>query len=266
MSNLPSLSPGNLRHRVLAKGKVKRAKEQADLRSTTSRTGASWCTLRRLSSEKWATSSHLIHSASTESIESTRSQVDVSGSRCSLHDSTHVDGVVRKRELTAALRWTHRPTPVNAHRLKPGSVPLCPQVKAYRKTRRGRAAMSMTDESYAQCLSIRSIPFARSARDAPEGGGAMQMSSINEDFLLAQLGLPRTERDLIEGLQTRRILSAGANSGFGLTEEQISSRAVARLTADPSPKVGQLQRRTAKRLVRPCKSSYSICRPWHYHS
>jgi len=91
----------------------------------------------------------------------------------------------------------------------------------------------------------------RSARDAPEGGGALQMSSINEDFLLAQLGLPRTERNLIEGLQTRRISSAGANSGFGLTEEQISSRAVARLTADPSPKVGQLQRCTAKRLVRP---------------
>jgi hypothetical protein len=262
MSNLPSLSPGNLRHRVLAKGKVKPAKAQADSRSTTSRTGASWRTLSRLSLEEWA-SSHLKHSARIpESIDFARSyesQVDVSGSTCSLRDLTHVDGVVRKRELTAALRWTHRSTPVNAHRLKQGSVPLLPQVKAYRKTR--RAAMSLTDESYAQCLSIRSIPFVRSARDAPEGGGALQMSSINEDFLLAQLGLPRTERNLIEGLQTRRISSAGANSGFGLTEEQISSRAVARLTADPSPKVGQLQRRTAKRLVRPCKSSFSICRP-----
>eukprot|EP00966_Prymnesium_polylepis_P112076 2592301-Prymnesium_polylepis.1 len=143
------------------------------------------------------------------------------------------------------------------------SATLCPQVKAYRKTRRG--AMSMTDESYAHCICIRSMPLVRSGRGAP-GGGAMQMSSINEDFLLAQLGLPRTERNLIEGLQTRRISSADANSGFGLTEEQLSSRAVARLTANPSPKVGHLQRRTAKQLVRPCESCHLISRPKHRHS
>jgi len=71
------------------------------------------------------------------------------------------------------------------------------------------------------------------------------------------LGLPFADRYQVEGLQIRSAASSAAlgNIGIGvivgLTEEQLSSRAIARLATNPLPEVGLMQRRTTTWLVRP---------------
>jgi len=97
---------------------------------------------------------------------------------------------------------------------------------------------------YTSCLALRSLPIAKFLRDDPLG--MLPITSINEDRLLKELGLAREERKLIEGLTT-----VNTRGSQGLTEEQLSSRAVVRLAADPPPGVGNLQRRTRTWLLRP---------------
>eukprot|EP00966_Prymnesium_polylepis_P324761 7380784-Prymnesium_polylepis.2 len=64
--------------------------------------------------------------------------------------------------------------------------------------------------------------------------------------LLKELGLPEAERMEIEGLQVQR------NSDTqSLTDKQQSLRAIRRLVSNPSPQVGQMQRRTSGWLLRP---------------
>ena len=74
----------------------------------------------------------------------------------------------------------------------------------------------------------------------------MPITSIREDRLLKEMGLPRDERNQIEGLSS----VARLNGGLELTEEQVSSRAIARLSTNPPNGVGNVQRRTANWLLR----------------
>ena len=71
--------------------------------------------------------------------------------------------------------------------------------------------------------------------------------------MLKALGLSDFEIEQIEGLG-----SVSIRGGYGLTEEQLSSRAVARLAANPTAEVGRMQQLTALWLLRPCKSWRSI--------
>jgi len=73
---------------------------------------------------------------------------------------------------------------------------------------------------------------------------------MNEDRLLAQMGLPRAERYQIEGLQMGRSPAVGVTGLPDLTSEQLSRRALLRLATDPPPEVGDTQRRTAGWLLR----------------
>ena len=73
-----------------------------------------------------------------------------------------------------------------------------------------------------------------------------------QDRLLVLLGLTKAERNQIEGLS-----SVSMRGGLGLSEAELSSRAIARLALEPPRKVGELQRRSARWLLRPCKSCHS---------
>ena len=102
-----------------------------------------------------------------------------------------------------------------------------------------------TDEFYAEFLCLRSVPVSKFLQGAP---GQLTITSISEDRLLSALCLPLAERTQIEGLHS---LSLRTHAGAGLTEEQLTSRAVFRLTSNPPPEVGKLQRRTSELLLRP---------------
>jgi hypothetical protein len=129
-------------------------------------------------------------------------------------------------------------------------LPLLGQARAAKKTsekQRKKSSKIVTDCFYADCLSLRSLPVSAFLQDAP-GTWVLPITSINESRLLKEMGLPDSERFLIEGLQ----LSASvAPSDAGFTAEQRSNRAIVRMAADPPQSVGVLQRLTAKALLRP---------------
>mmetsp|Transcript_74504 Transcript_74504/g.205372 ORF Transcript_74504/g.205372 Transcript_74504/m.205372 type:complete len:583 (+) Transcript_74504:981-2729(+) len=98
---------------------------------------------------------------------------------------------------------------------------------------------------YVEILALRSLPISDFLGDAPPKW-PLAITSINEDRLLRELGLQDEERNQIEGLSSTRV-----RGGISLTEEQMSSRAIARLAADPPQQVGSFQRRTRAWLLRP---------------
>jgi len=118
------------------------------------------------------------------------------------------------------------------------------------KRRKSFIARVATDPYYASILALRSVPLSTFLSEAPRQC-VLPMTSVNENRFLIEIGLSRGERDVIEGLQTRRASAVGMRDIFGLTEEQLASRAIARLASNPTPEVGSMQRRTAKWLLRP---------------
>ena len=116
-------------------------------------------------------------------------------------------------------------------------------------SKRYHSSSSLTDAFYASVLCLRSVPVPKFLDSAP-AAWALPITSINEDRLLEELGLKRSERDQIEGLQVDLTTTAGQHGGFAMTEE-LSSRAIRRLAANPPAEVGRMQRRTAERLLRP---------------
>jgi len=101
------------------------------------------------------------------------------------------------------------------------------------------------DDLYISCLGLRTIQVKFFLGDAPLQW-PLNITSINEDRLLKEMGLSRAERDQIEDLS-----SASVIEGQDLTEAQPSTTAIVRLAADPPPDVGVMQRRTESRLLRP---------------
>jgi len=120
-------------------------------------------------------------------------------------------------------------------------------MKARRKLdKKLKADKEKTDKYYSSFLSLRSEPisvFLGNGRPKSE----LPITSINEDRLLKELGVSTDQRNLIEGLSSR----SNANVGIGLTEEQQTARAIVRLAANPPPEAQDLQRRTARWLLRP---------------
>jgi len=109
----------------------------------------------------------------------------------------------------------------------------------------------VTDEYYVARLALRTLPVPIFLSDAPPKW-ILPITSINEDRLLTELGLPHAERDQIEGLQSHQAAATtGEHEGLHLTVEQLSSCAIARLAANPPEEVGRMQRRTSGWLLRP---------------
>eukprot|EP00966_Prymnesium_polylepis_P237518 5493453-Prymnesium_polylepis.1 len=75
------------------------------------------------------------------------------------------------------------------------------------------------DKFYSSCLAVRSVSIPAFLADTPSSW-ALPITSINEDKLLRQLGLPKDDRKLLEGLQRS---SKSMDDRLGLTEEQLSS-------------------------------------------
>eukprot|EP00966_Prymnesium_polylepis_P150969 3487568-Prymnesium_polylepis.1 len=59
------------------------------------------------------------------------------------------------------------------------------------------------------------------------------------------MGMPHHERNQVEGLTAPH-----ERHGQGMTETQLSSRAILRMTSNPHSKVGKMQRLTSTRLLR----------------
>lgn len=118
------------------------------------------------------------------------------------------------------------------------------------KKRRGSIKIN-TDAAYSGIVSLRSTSsegfIARNATNP-----LLPITSFNEDALLAFLGVPIAERNQIEGLHSSRDRRASAVHlmGLAVSEDQMSSQAIARFVSDPPLKVGSMQRRTTKWLVR----------------
>ena len=72
------------------------------------------------------------------------------------------------------------------------------------------------------------------------------IAAINEERMLKEMGVPSYERRKIQGLRVKNV-----SSHSGLSEEQQSANAIARLAANPPLQVGQMQRHTARWLLRP---------------
>jgi len=114
-----------------------------------------------------------------------------------------------------------------------------------------RLGKAFTDDFYAGCLTLRSMPVGTFLGNAPPRW-LLQISSINEDRLLKEMGITDAERNQIEGLQVGVSSSASKSSTtIGLSEAQLSMLTIARLARNPPLAVGTLQRRTSQKLLRP---------------
>jgi len=114
---------------------------------------------------------------------------------------------------------------------------------------RTHSSKTLTNDTYAACLSLRSLPYT-AFLDGTAPTCPMPISSINEDKLLVAFGLPRSERNQIEDLQRMR-RAALVTSPTDHEGAQFSASALARLAANPPPTVGKIQRRTSGWLLRP---------------
>ena len=101
-----------------------------------------------------------------------------------------------------------------------------------------------TDEIYAACLSLRSLPVS-AFMTGDRQSLPLPITSVNEDTLLKECGLSIADRHQIEGVRSTFV------ADHGLTQEQLSRRAIARLAVDPPPQIGKLQQRTMAWLLRP---------------
>jgi len=224
-----SLSPLNLQRRVMAKGKVKPPKEKISPK-TPKRTSRIRLVLGRTTLMESRKSSQR-----TSSKKSPKSSVDASAAsarKCSTA-GRRADRTLHAIRLRSA-SW------LNASR-QTGST-------TNRKTAYF-AISSGTDEFYAGCLALRSVPVQLFMVEAPQPW-VLPITSVNEDRLLVLLGLRSAQRNQIEGLvglQTGRPTS-GTGGGIGPADEL---NAVARFASDPPQEVGHVQRRTAKWLLRP---------------
>lgn len=98
------------------------------------------------------------------------------------------------------------------------------------------------DDFYSECICLRSHPVARFlAGDPPDW--LLPVSSVNEDRLLRELGVPEVERQQIEELHPGRFSD--------VTVKQLASRAMQRLAFSPPLEAGRLQRLTQNWHLRP---------------
>jgi hypothetical protein len=253
---VPWLSPSDLKQRVLVKGKVHPVDSELRKRSngTTScvrgggtssfRRGSSWG-----SRAPFKNSSLLSPKMSKGSIQ--RFSMILLRPIASMKlGPTHTSTMTRPdpspatEEVTQEHTFVLREIRGRASVADRESTAVDDLARARNKLYREKSSKNTTDDFYASQLCVRSLPVAAFLKDAPPKW-PLPITSINEDRLLRELGLTHTQRNDIEGLS-----SVSVRGGRGLTEAQLSSRAIARLAADPPSQVGRMQQRTARWLVR----------------
>jgi len=263
MGGAASLSPADLQNRVLLKGKVKERRQQllsqsgscASLRRSSSKrmmktlfvTSKGLSRATRTSIESIEPMSpgtpRLQHAASVPSVPKTSSPIHACSQRSTCDRDTDRDTGDFTRNTAASGSGLSHNIVENAQ-----GVEFMAQQRVELEKRGRRSASSANDELYTSILTLRSLPLSEFFKHgAPHW--PLTISSINEDRLLKELKLPEAERRQIEGLMVRG--SSWVDGEAGLTEEQMSSRALVRLAADPPPEVGIIQRRTLSWLLRP---------------
>lgn len=123
--------------------------------------------------------------------------------------------------------------------------------------KRRKSKRMKDDEYYISCLGLRAVSVEALLADAQQKW-PLQITSFNEDKVLRALGVSKAEQHQIEGLQhgqfsnNRRVAIRDdrQQAGLGLTNDQLCSRAIARLAANPPQKVGRFQQRTVDKQVR----------------
>jgi len=121
--------------------------------------------------------------------------------------------------------------------------------KREKRTERPRSRKK-TDEFYAGCLALRSLPVGSFLGSAPPQW-VLPITSINEDRILKEMGVGEAERNQIEGLQLGMKVQSAGSAAFNLTIAQLSMLAISRVARSPPLDVGKLQRLSAKKLLRP---------------
>lgn len=137
----------------------------------------------------------------------------------------------------------------SASRMSCGDVDEAALASASLARRYSRSKKAMTDPAYSACLCLRGEPLPVFLGES-KPRWPLPITSINEDRLLQELGMKVSERKQLEGLHSERS-SVDLHHELGLTLEQLSSRAVVRLAANPPLQVGHMQRLTAKHSLRP---------------
>jgi len=209
-----SLSPFDLKRRILAKGKVKVAKDRSSL-------GTGSRTILRMPSSLLRQSSSLRRTSDRQR-PSTRASIRT---KVLFRASSFEDEIQEPFQTVEA--------EIAAHASRAQQT----LEQQYLSTK-----LKSTDEYYAATLSLRSLHLQAFLGDE-QPTSPPTMTSINEDRLLIVLGLTAQERNQIEGL-------ASVHERFGLTEEQMSAHAVTLAVVDPPPTVGIMQRKTSARLLR----------------
>jgi len=235
-----SLGPIDLNCRVLVKGKVKLIAPERPSASCRSRIGSQLFNKRDYSG---------FHGRSTSDVDeshtsSRRFGSTVSGADVSVDFATneHSSERVSQRRSTSSIE----------------SMAKARQSLYNKAGRRSSGAAESnsdsksrsTDQLYASYLCLRSLPVS-SFMQSEARQTSLNITSINEDKLLAAMGLSSADRKAIEGLQPRHVLTAEHLDAGGNTEEEMSTLAIIRLAREPPLQVGQMQRRTSQWLLRP---------------
>lgn len=219
------LSPTDLVCRVLVKGKIKVSKKQKDPAARGSTSG----TALPASDSKRNTLRPSVSKITTGKVvaEAPAEEVAVEDNRRS-EDRRSFDDGSEAVEVTALARRT-----MNKKRRKSSKGPQ--------------------DEFYKSVLSLRSLPIAQFL-EGNTNKYAMTITSINEDRLLQELRLPKSERILIEGVHIPASSSSEKRGSWTAHSMDASSGVISsakhRLAANPPSVVGTWQRRTTQWHIR----------------
>jgi len=125
-------------------------------------------------------------------------------------------------------------------------------VEARSKLKKRRKSLSGdSDDFYVTVLTLRSQPLSSFLSDSPSAW-VLPITSIGEYRMLQLLGLRKADRDEIAGLQLEAASASFDRHDETSHDSQLrSSRAIVRLACSPPAEVGSLQRRTARKLLRP---------------
>lgn len=100
-----------------------------------------------------------------------------------------------------------------------------------------------THPALAAIITLRSVPFGSSVKLSRS---LFYICSVNEDRLLKEYGLTEEERNEVEGLVT-----GDAEGPVAQRPTTFGGRAAAQLAFDPPPQVAAMQKRTSTLLMRP---------------
>jgi len=250
MMDVASLSPLDLKYRILVKGKVRLPKEKIVIAQRSRASLLNWSSrTSRASRRKTRDSGPVVQRASIFSrLEFARTSSFVSARDIRSEGSSSNDGASymssRDCDEPSSARISRSPRLSEGN----GDGDNDDDMAVAWESLRQKSKQNFTDVLYSSCLCIRTVPFNGYLRNL-FGKYRLTMTSVNEHRLLAELGLSKSDRKQIEGLFDRK-METGIGA-LGLTEEQLTISAISRLAANPPQRVGNIQKMTAKRLLRP---------------